>query len=194
MSTAKKNKNSSHKQDVTDETMDIPKGEDAAGATSGQPSEGTPETPAQEQLETKLLRLQADFDNYRKRIVKEKAEWNLRAVEDVLVELLPVIDHFEMGLNTASADENTEALLTGFRLVYDQLCTATKRFGLTPMDAVGKEFDPHSMDAVTYIPSDSVPAEQVIEQLRRGYLLGERLIRPAQVVVSSGMTATDIEA
>lgn len=143
-------------------------------------------TPEDEALQTQLLRLRADFDNFRKRVQREKAETYQRANEDILLELLPVLDHFEMGLQTARQHETDAAVLDGFQLVHDQTLAALKRFGLEPVDAEGKAFDPHWHEAATYLPSDEHPEDSVMAQTRRGYKLGDRLLRPAQVVVSSG--------
>lgn len=145
-----------------------------------------PEVPKDEGNDDRLLRLQADFDNYRKRVMREKSEWSERALEGLIEELLSVLDHFEMGLQTAREHNTDESVIEGFRLVYEQLMTAIKKVGVSIIDAAGQTFDPNLHEAITCMPSDEVPADTVIEQSRRGYMLGRRLLRPAQVVVSSG--------
>lgn len=140
-------------------------------------------------LKDQMLRLQADFDNFRKRTLRERDEWSLRACEDLLTRLLPVLDHFELGLRSAAAHTADKTIVDGFQLVYDQLLKALRDTGLTPVDAEGQPFDPHRHEAITHMPSKDVPADTVITQTRRGYLLGDRLLRAAQVVVSSGPTA-----
>ncbi|NCC50167.1 MAG: nucleotide exchange factor GrpE [Spartobacteria bacterium] len=135
---------------------------------------------------SQFVRLQADFDNFKKRTRREQSEWYQRANENLVEEILPALDHFEMGLQTARAHQTESAVVDGFQLVYDQLMSVLTKFGLSPVDAAGALFDPHQHEAVTYLPSPNVPAETVIDQTRRGYRLGEKLIRPAQVVVSSG--------
>ena len=148
-----------------------------------------PETKEQqESQEMRLMRLQADFDNFRKRVQKERVDMYRRANQDLIEELLPVLDHYEMGLKNAKEQQASPAILDGFMLVYDQLLGALKKFGLEVIDATGCEFDPHLHEALMHTPSDSVPADHVIEQFRPGYKLGDQLIRPVQVIVSSGMS------
>lgn len=150
-----------------------------------EPQEGRGE-PEPDPLELRLLRLQADFDNYRKRMVRERQEWAQRAAEDLLSDLLPILDHYEMGLETASKQQTDHAVQNGFQLVYEQLMNALKKSGLEPIDAEGHIFDPHLHEAITHLPSADHDADQVMNQTRRGYRLGSKLLRPAQVVVSSG--------
>ena len=138
-------------------------------------------------LQDRFVRLQADFDNFRKRTVREKAESYRAANEDLMAELLPVVDHFEMALGAESGSGAQDALVKGVRMVCDQMTTVLTRFGLKALDAtVGQTFDPARHEAIAHMPSETVPENNVIAQTRRGYLLGEKLIRPAQVVVSSG--------
>ncbi len=134
----------------------------------------------------RLLRLQADFDNFRKRTARDRAEQHLRALEDLMRELLPVVDHFEMGLATATKQGIDPSVRQGFGLVLDQFRGVLARFGLAPVEAVGTSFDPHVHESVAMIPSEQHPRDTVVEETRRGYTLGGRLLRAAQVVVSSG--------
>ena len=138
-------------------------------------------------LKEQLLRLQADFENYRRRVERERTEVYQRANEDLMMELLVILDHFELGLKTAEKHHADKSVLDGFQMVNDQLLAALSRFGLKPVDAEGLEFDPHRHEAVTHVPSEEHPENVVIAQTRRGYLLGDRLLRAAQVVVSSGL-------
>jgi molecular chaperone GrpE len=154
----------------------------AEAAPAAAPAAPPPEEPLQQQL----LRLRADFDNFRKRTQRERGEWAQRATEDLMVELIPVLDHFELGMQSALAHQADTAIVDGFRVVYDQLLAVLKKAGLTPFDAVGQPADPHRHEVVSHLPSEEFPADQVMVQTRRGYLLGDRLLRAAQVVVSSG--------
>lgn len=147
-----------------------------------------------EALRDRLLRLQADFENFRKRTQRERGELVLRANEDLVGDLLPILDYFELGFHNAEAQGVNDSVVEGFRLVYDQMTSVLKRFGLEPLDAEGAVFDPHHHEAVTQIPSNEVPAERVITQTRRGYRLGDRLLRASQVVVSSGPPTPPPEA
>ncbi len=144
----------------------------------------------EEPLKIQLLRLQADFDNFRKRTQRERNELFTFANESIVSEMLPVIDHFEMGFKSAESHQTDSAVTEGFRMVYNQLLDVLKKFNVTPIDAVGETFDPHRHEAILHMPSDK-PAETVVEQVRRGYLLGEKLLRAAQVIVSSGAPAEE---
>lgn len=167
---------------------------DDAGSAADEPAEeavdeGQAATALEQELAAtrdQLLRLQADFENFRKRTQRERGELILRANEDLVGELLPVLDHFELGLRNAQEQGVSDSITEGFGLVLDQLQGALKGFGVEPLDAEGKPFDPHHHEAVSHIPSDDVAAEQVIVQTRRGYRMGDRLLRATQVVVSSG--------
>ena len=155
---------------------------------STEPATKAADASAVEQLTQQLLRLQADFDNFRKRVTRERAEWFQRANQEMMEEMLPVVDHFEMGLKTARDGRIDAPVQEGFKLVYDQLINLLTKFNLKAVDAIGETFDPHQHEAVTYIPSETVEEGKIIEQIRRGYLLGDKLLRPAQVVVSMGST------
>jgi len=139
----------------------------------------------EEPLRLQLMRLQADFDNFRKRQVRERAEWIIRANEDLFMELLPVLDHYEMGLKSAEDQQTDSSITEGFKLVYTQLLDLLGKHNVTPVDAIDEAFNPHVHEALTHMPSDK-PTGTVIEQVRRGYMLGDKLLRAAQVVVSSG--------
>lgn len=146
----------------------------------------TPPDPEEEALELRLLRLQADFDNYRKRTLRERIEWQHKANESLLNEILPVLDHYELGLKTAREQKTAASVLDGFDMVYTQFLAALRKHQVAPIEAEGLPFDHNLHEAITYIPSEEHPAGTVIAETRRGYLLGEKLLRAAQVVVSSG--------
>ena len=147
--------------------------------------ETQPEEPA-EPLQHQLLRLQADFENYRKRMLREKQEWITFATEKLVLDLLPVLDNFELGLANSAQTDAPPAFTEGFQLIYNQLLAALEKAGVEPIHAEGEPFDPNLHEAATHLPSGTVPAEHVSNQIRRGYRMGHKLIRPAQVVVSSG--------
>jgi len=134
----------------------------------------------------RLLRTTADFDNYKKRAAREKQEAIRFANENLLEKLVPVLDSFDMALSaaqTASGDLG-QSLKTGIGMVHQQLKTALMEAGLEEVDATGKAFDPNLHEAVSQQETTQVPEGQVIQQLRRGYKLRERLLRPASVIVS----------
>ncbi len=140
-----------------------------------------------EALEIRFLRLQADFDNFRKRVQRERGDWYQRGSEDFLTGVLPVLDHFELGLNTAKEHDADPSVLEGFELVYDQLLSLLKKFNVMAMDVEGQPFDPHLHEAMTYMPSEAYPVDVVVSQTRRGYTFKDKLLRPAQVIVSRGL-------
>ena len=137
-------------------------------------------------LYDRLLRAQAEFENYRKRVERERSELYQRGRDDVLLQFLPVVDNFERALSsleTSEADE--EALRHGVELIHKQFKDALSKFGLEPVEAVGQVFDPHVHEAVTTEATDKHEENTVIEEFQRGYRIGDRLLRPAQVKVAS---------
>ncbi len=140
----------------------------------------------EESLRDQFIRLQADFANFRNRTQRERLELYQRANEDLFLEILPVLDHYEMGLQTAEQHHADKAVVDGFKMVYDQFQGVLKKFNLVAIEAVGQSFDPHKHEALTHMPSEEFPAETCSIQIRRGYLFGDKLLRAAQVVVSSG--------
>lgn len=150
------------------------------------------EKPKVDPIMERLMRLQADFENYRKRVMRERAEMAQRAAEDLVKDLLPVLDHFELALKSATQHGAPAKVVEGLELVYDEIMGALAKHGLAVVRAeAGAMFDPLQHEAVAHVPSEEIPADAVIEQTRCGYRLGERLLRPAQVVVSSGPPAAE---
>jgi len=135
-------------------------------------------------LKDRFTRLMADFDNYRKRQAREREDLIKRANEELLGDLIPIVDHLELALSK-TADQSSP-FVTGIKLVYDQFLNLFDRYGMKPIDAKGKPFDPSFHEALSQMNSATVPANVVIDQFRRGWLLAGRLMRPAQVIVSSG--------
>ncbi len=168
--------------------------EDAPAPDSGTPDAApcddtdAPEAPPspEEILKDRLLRLQADFDNYRKRIDRERKDWAVFANEKLLGDLLPALDTFDLGLANGEKAGAPSALLEGLRLVRTQFETALAKSDVTPIDAENQPFDPNLHEAITHMPSPDIPEGTVLAQTRRGWKMGDKLLRPAQVVVSSG--------
>jgi molecular chaperone GrpE len=140
----------------------------------------------QKDLMAQLLRLRADFENYRKRAQRERKQVEARATEELATELLPVMDHLEMALNAARDHGTDESVVEGFEMVLSQFFGAMQKHGLESIDADKGEFDPSVQEAVAHIPSEDVPENNIVQQTRRGYKLGDKVIRAAEVVVSSG--------
>jgi len=130
-----------------------------------------------------LQRLKAEFDNYRKRAQREQGDLIARASERLVKQLLPVVDDLERALEAAGAHEG-EKLEEGVRLVHRALADALAREGLVEVETEGA-FDPHTQEALLTQPSEA-PEGDVIQVLQKGYRLGDRVLRPARVVVSSG--------
>ena len=137
-------------------------------------------------LYDKLLRRQAEFENYRKRVERERAELYQHGRDDVLLQFLPVVDNFERALSSLESSEgDAEALRHGVELIHKQFKDALSKFGLEAVEAVGQTFDPHVHEAVTTEATDKHKENTVIEEFQRGYRIGDRLLRPAQVKVAS---------
>ena len=130
-----------------------------------------------------LLRLQADFDNYRKRTQKEKTELVKYASEQLVGELLPVLDNFERATSSAQTSDMA-AFAQGVEMILRQLQTTLSKVGLKAMESVGQPFDPNLHEAVLRIDSDEHPENTVVEELQKGYFLKEKVLRPSMVKVS----------
>jgi molecular chaperone GrpE len=128
------------------------------------------------------LRLAADFDNYRKRVAREHAELTQRANERLLHELLPVLDDLERALEAAAEHEEAK-LEEGVRLVHRSLLGLVERHGLSEIDTEGT-FDPHVHEALLAQPGDGAEEGSVLQVLQKGYRLGDKVLRPARVIVA----------
>jgi molecular chaperone GrpE len=134
----------------------------------------------------RLLRISADLENYKKRAVREKQDAIKFANESMLQKLIPVLDNFDMAL-AATQNSNADAsqsLQTGVNMILQQFRNVLVEAGLEEIDATGKAFDPNLHEAVSEQESAEVPEGQILQQLRKGYKLRERLLRPASVVVA----------
>jgi len=160
---------------------------DAEGETASA-AEAAPKAGAEEDidaLQDRYLRLRADFENFKTRTRREKDELYRRANQDLILEMLPVLDHLDLALEAADAHGADPAFVEGFKLVGDQMLGVLKRFNLVPIETAGCTFDPNLHEAVTHEPSE-LPEDRIIGELRKGYMLGDDLLRPSQVRVSSG--------
>jgi molecular chaperone GrpE len=147
-----------------------------------------------EELRSQLLRLQADFDNYRKRVRRDQQEIKETAAVHLIKELLPVMDSLELALQAARAGGDKDSLVTGIQMVGRQLSEILHREGLTEVKAVGQPFDPTYHEAVaTEEAGEAAQHNLVMAELRKGYLLRGRLLRPALVKVAVAASATQGE-
>src|SRR6185503_13966105 len=135
------------------------------------------------ELQDRLLRTAAEFDNYRKRIDRERRDQADSAKADAIEELLPIIDNLERALQ-APVGTDGEGYRKGVELVHQQMMELLRRRGVKPIQSVGADFDPRVHEAVVHEASADHREGEVMEELRRGYMLGERLLRPAMVKVA----------
>lgn len=138
-----------------------------------------------EEMKDRFLRSQADFDNYRKRMQKEREEMAKYASRTLLEKLLPAIDNLERAIDSSKQSESFEMLAQGVEMVYRQIMDALREEGAVPLETVGKPFDPHFHQAVMQEESDQYESGIVIEEFQKGYMLKDKLIRPAMVKVST---------
>jgi len=136
------------------------------------------------ELFDKYLRLQAEFENFRKRMTREKADFLKYSMENFLKELLPVVDNFELALESAKKTSDWAGFYEGVHLIYKQLSDILQKEGLTYMPSAGKPFDPLHHEAVMQVESGTHSENTIVEELKKGYYLNDRLIRPAQVAVA----------
>ena len=135
----------------------------------------------------RLLRLSAEFDNYKKRMDRQAEEFKKYANESLLKELLTVVDNLERAISSTDVDKgvNSEAcVIEGVEMTLNEILKVLKKFNVTPIEAKGKPFDPVYHDAMMQEETDEYPENTVINELQKGYLIHDRLLRPAMVVVS----------
>lgn len=136
------------------------------------------------EINDKFLRLYSEFDNYRKRTIKEKLELSKNATKDIILELLPVVDDFERAIEAFKSDDNGESIKEGILLIYNKLMLLLKAKGLEKIDAMGKQFDTDYHEAITQIPvEDEDQKDKVVDVVEQGYTLNDKVIRFAKVVV-----------
>ena len=137
-----------------------------------------------EALNDKYLRLYSEFDNYRRRTIKEKADLVKTASEEVITALLPVLDDLERAISAAEARENDTHHLEGLRLIYNKFYSTLQQRGLEPIEAKGQPFDVDFHEAITNIPAPSEEMKgKVVDEVQKGYMLNGKVIRFARVVV-----------
>jgi len=132
----------------------------------------------------RLLRLQAEFDNYRKRTEKEKQSFYDYSLGNFFSELLPILDAFERGM-LAPDGETIENFKTGFQLIFKQFKDVITNNGLLPIDAIGKTFDPNFHEAVIREETNAMPDNEIVSEMQRGYLFKDRVLRPSLVTVAA---------
>jgi molecular chaperone GrpE len=178
-----------------DEDMEIPEGlgEVDGIITPGEEEEADIDTLQEEIAEAneRMLRIAADAENFKKRMVRDKEKMLKYAGENIFRELLPTIDNLGRALEQGQADagdaqQKLDALLEGVDLINKGLLSILERFEVTAVDSVGQEFNPDEMDALTMTESADVPKNHVVQEFAKGYRFKDRVLRHAQVVGSSG--------
>ena len=157
---------------------------DAAGDAEKPEKLAEPEKPAEPDWKDLYARLRADFDNYKKRAARDRDDVYRFAESDILTDVIPSVDNLQLALSKA---ENAEdAFVKGVKLVLDGLLKALKDHGAEPFESVGKELDTERMEAIASLPSDDVDEGKVSNEVKKGWMLRDKVLRAAQVVVSAG--------
>jgi len=173
-----------------DAAHELPASEDAAeetettesSRTSGDGSELQKVRAERDMLIDRLARLQAEFENARKRTAREQQDFREYAVADAIKALLPSLDSFERALQTSRSDKSE--FRSGVELIYKQLQDALQKLGLRAIPAKGEPFDPHLHEAIEMVETSDAEDHQILEELQRGYKLKDRLLRPSMVKVA----------
>jgi molecular chaperone GrpE len=181
----------------TDSNFDSSEASESAGATAADtadPNSGDNPIPSREaELERErdnfkdlLLRRSAEFENFRKRTDRERVAQSEAAAADLMSELLPLVDDLERALQAETGSEGADAYRRGVELIHRQLSEVLRKRGVKPIDALGADFDPHYHQAVSHEPAEGRREGEIIEEYRRGFTLGDRLLRPSMVKVAKG--------
>jgi molecular chaperone GrpE len=198
-----------HEEELTPEGMDIAQNADPAGDPVSENEGALPAAEPQAQIlqeeverlraerdaaladreafQDRLARLQAEFDNARKREAKERSEFRDYSVASTAEAFLPVLDNFQLALASTGT---AEQLRMGVELIVKQMEEALRSLSITPIETVGAQFDPRVHEALEMVEREDVPDHQVIEEVRRGYRIKERLMRPALVRIASNSKQT----
>ncbi|WP_446010100.1 nucleotide exchange factor GrpE [Candidatus Electrothrix sp.] len=184
---------SQEQPDPAAETAEEQEQETSGEATSDEEAQPSLESLTQEleETRTKMLRIAADAENFKKRMERDKAKLLKYAGENILKELLTTVDNLDRALEQGAVEggdpaQKLEALLAGVELTKKGLHTMLERFEVKPLESVGQPFNPDEMDALTMEASEEIPANHVVTEFAKGYTFKDRVLRHAQVVVSSG--------
>jgi molecular chaperone GrpE len=175
---------------MKDREKESPPSEAVAEVSTGEDVEGPPanggdpaETVDAAKLKEQMAYLAAEFENFRKRVAREREAQAAFGNEQLLRAVLPFLDNLERAMDRAGA--SSEALLSGVRMTYDLFLSELRKFGLEQLPAQGGTFDPSLHEAIASVPSSGKPGGAILAEARRGYLLHGRLLRPAQVTVAA---------
>jgi molecular chaperone GrpE len=149
---------------------------------------------ARDEAKDQVLRSLAEFQNYKKRVLLERAQWRAEALEDVALGLVPLVDNLERGLSAAEQAHDVASVVNGMRLIQKQFESALQQMGVAPIDAVGQPFDPNLHEAVVATETDEHPSDVILEELQRGYTLDGKVIRPSRVRVARNSASAETPA
>ena len=152
-------------------------------------AKATEDKPAEPDWKTLYALTLADFDNYKKRAARDREDTYRYAEMDILKDVLPAVDNLSLALTNAKDKE--DAFVKGVQLVYDTLLKSLKEHGAEPVDSVGKDLDTERMEAIATLPSEDIPEGKVSIESKKGWMLKDKVLRAAQVVVSSGKPGGD---
>jgi molecular chaperone GrpE len=168
-----------------EEAVETQSASDSLPADSGPSADQIQKLVAEKQdLQNTLVRRQADFENYRKRVEKERQQERHRGAEQLIEQVLPVLDAFDLALSGQSGAASPE-YRKGFEIIRAQLWNALAKQGLQPIEAVGKPFDPHLHHAIENVPTAEQPEGTVVGEMQTGYMFHDRVLRPAMVRVAT---------
>jgi molecular chaperone GrpE len=180
----------------TDSNFNASEASESAGAAAdtANPNSGDSPIPSREaELERErdnfkdlLLRRTAEFENFRKRTDRERLAQSEAAAADLMTELLPLVDDLERALQAETGSEGADAYRRGVELIHRQLSEVLRKRGVKAIEALGADFDPHYHQAVSHEPAEGRRDGEIIEEYRRGFTLGDRLLRPSMVKVAKG--------
>jgi molecular chaperone GrpE len=136
------------------------------------------------EAQDRYLRTLADFDNFRRRVGREREEWRRQAQEDLLREILPALDNFDRALGRGAGRGGDDGFRAGVELIHRDFLNALERIGVRSFSAVGEVFDPQRHEAVARVERADVADQTVVDEVQRGYLFHDRVLRPARVVVA----------
>ena len=157
----------------------------AAEESAAEDKPAEPEKPAEPDWKALYALTLADFDNYKKRAARDREDTFRFAEMDILKDVLPAVDNLELALSNAK-DKAEDPFVKGVQLVYDTLLKSLKDHGAEPFESVGKDLDTAKMEAIATLPSPDVPEGKVSIESKKGWMLKDKVLRAAQVVVSSG--------
>ena len=140
---------------------------------------------------SQLKYLQADFENYKKMVAREREMYEMCATEELTKSLLPIIDNLEIAIASANQNEDRASFVEGIELIYKDLMSILGEEGLKSIKAVGEKFDPYKHEVIMTIVDDGLPEDTILEELEKGYMLGSKLIRTAKVKVSKIKSQVD---